>query len=123
MVTNSKKILEALPDFQDFMNLADRVKELYVSRMKLENQIKAAESHAFWEVMNNPKYFINSKPVPVSYFENCYKHRGLDGEISEIRDRLAEVVSELDRSRQQFEIYERMLEMHKTLAYQEKAMS
>ena len=123
MDTSSKKVLEALPDFQDFMSLADKIKQLYVSRMKIENQIKTAESEAFRQVMNNPEYFTNGKPVAVSYFENCYKHKGLNGEIAELRNQLAETMSELERSRTQFEIYQRMLEMHKTLVYQEKVMT
>lgn len=123
METNSKKVLEALPDFRDFMDLADTISNLYVQRMKLENQIKSAESKVFMEVMNNPQYFVNGKPVPVSHFENSYKHRGLSGEISELRDSLADIVAKLDRSRTQFEIYNRMLEMHKTLAYQEKVLA
>ena len=112
-----------MPDFQDFMELADRIKSLYVERMALENEIKSSESYAFHEVMNNTKYFVNGKTVPVSYYENCYKHRGLAGEILVLRNKLAEVVAELDRCRTQFEIYQRMLEMHKTLVYQEKVTS
>lgn len=123
MQTNAKKILEALPDFQDFMDLAERIKELYVTRMKLENEIKSSESKVFREVMSNPEYFVNGKPVPVSYFENSYKHRGLTGEVLDVRNELAEVVAELERARNQFEIYNRMLEMHKTLAYQEKVLA
>lgn len=123
METNSKKVLEALPDFQDFMNLAEEIKELYVARMRLENQIKLSESLTFKEVMNNERFFINGKPVPVSYYENRFKHSGIDGETLELRNQLAEIVAGLELKRSQFEIYQRMLEMHKTLVYQEKAFA
>ena len=123
MDTNSKKVLEALPDFQDFMALSDKVKELYVNRMRLENEIKRLEAATFREVMSNPDFFVNGKPIPVSHFENMYKHGGFDGELLQLRNSLADTMGELERSRTQFEIYQRMLEMHKTLVYQEKVMT
>lgn len=123
METNSKKILDAMPSFDDFMNLAEQIKRLYIDRMLLENQIKSKEAATFREVMGNPKYFIGGKPVSVSYYENSYKHTGIDDEILNLRISLSERVAELERCRSQFEIYQRMLEMHKTLVYQEKVLT
>lgn len=120
METNSKKVMAAMPDFEAFMALAEEIKRIYLDRMILENQIKSAEANAFKEVMSNPEYFIGGKPVAVSYYENCYKHRGLTGEILELRNKLAEKVSELELKRSQFEVYQRMHELFKTLVYQEK---
>lgn len=120
METNSKKVMAAMPSFDDFLGLAQQIKQIYLDRMLLENEIKSSESKAFTEVMNNPTYFVNGKPVPVSYYENCYKHRGLNGEILELRNKLAEKVAELELKRSQFEVYQRMHELFKTLVYQEK---
>lgn len=121
METNSKKILAALPDWEDFMALAEEIKVLYIKRMKLENLIKSVESENFKAVMSLSLYFVNGKPVPVSFYENAYKHNGLDNNLVQAREELAETVALLDQKRNQFEIYNRMLEMHKTIVYQEKA--
>lgn len=123
METSSKKVLAALPDFDAFMAIAQEIKKLYHSKMILENEIKTSESNAFKAVMTDPKYFNNGKTVSVSYFENLYKHKGLENETLELRQKLADVVSELDLKRSQFEIYKQMHDLYKTLVYQEKNMS
>ena len=123
METNSKKVLAALPTFEDYMHLAEEIKNLYVEKMKLENELKRAEALNFQAVMTDPKYFKQGKPVAVSYYENAYKFTGLELDLMTFRSRLAELVAELDNKRNQFDIYKTMHDLYKTLAYQEKAMS
>ncbi len=120
MQTNSKKVLDALPEFERFMELAEEIKSLSLDKMKLENAIKSSEAGCFREVMGNDRYFLNGKPVPVSHFENAFKHRGLEGEILELRNKLAETQAELDLRKNQFEIYKQMHDLFKTLVYQER---
>ncbi len=123
METNSKKVLEALPDFEKFMDLAREIKKISFDRMLLENGIKKKESDTFKLVMTDPKYFINGKAVPVSYYDNAFKFCGIDGELIEMRNQLAELVSQLELKRSEFEVYNRMHELYKTLVYQEKVLS
>lgn len=123
METNSKRLMEAMPSFEDFMKIADEIKTLSVTKMRLENQIKAGEAQTFRAVMNEPKHFINGKPVPVSYFENAYKFSGLDGELVELRNTLAETQASLEMKRNQFEVYRAMHDLFKTLVYQERVLA
>ena len=123
METNSKKVLAALPSFEDYMNLAEEIKKISLEKMLTDNAIKSKEAETFKTVMTEPKYFVQGKAVPVSYFENCYKFSGINGEILEMRTHLAEMVSLLESKKTQFEIYKQMHELYKTLAYQEKGMS
>lgn len=123
METNSKKVLEAMPSFEDFMGLAEEIKRISLDRMVLENMIKSAEAEAFREVMSNDKYFISGKPLPVSHFENAFKHRGLNGEILDLRLKLADKVAELELKRHQFEVYQQMHDLFKTLVYQERVLT
>jgi hypothetical protein len=123
METNSKKILAALPSFEDYMQLAEEVKALSIEKMKLENEIKRSEALNFQAVMTDEKYFKQGKPVSVSYYENAYKFTGIDVDLIRFRNHLAELTAELERKRTQFEIYKQMHDLYKTLAYQEKAMS
>jgi len=123
METNSKKILAALPSFEDFMALAEEVKKLSLRKMRLENEIKRDEAQTFKQVMENPDYWKNGKPVSVSYFENAYKHSGINTELVALRDEYGTVTVELDAKKTQFEIYKQMQDMYRALAYQEKSMS
>lgn len=122
METNSKKILEAMPSFDDFMDLAEEIKKLSVYKMNLENKIKTQESDNFKTVMTDPKYFTNGKPVPVSFYDGAYKHTGLENNLVNLRGELAEVVALLELHRSKFEIFKGMHDLFKTLVYQEKNM-
>lgn len=123
METNSKKLLEAIPDFTKFTELSQEIQSLYFDKMVTENQIKQVESENFKEIMTNPKYFINGKAVPVSYFENAYKFVGLDGELVTLRSRLATIVSSLDLKRMQYDIYKQMIEVWRTASSNERALT
>lgn len=123
MDTNSKKILNALPEFDKFMDLAEDIKTLSLSKMKLENLIREGEAVTFKLVMTSPEYFVNGKAVPVSYYENAYKFSGIDGKLLELRNKLAEIQADLDRKKSEFEIYRQMHDLFKTLVYQERVMS
>lgn len=123
METNSKKVLAALPDFDDYMKLAEQVKILSLGKMQMENKIKEQEALAFQRVMNDPAFFRQGKAVSVSYFENSYKHCGITGEILELRNRYSELSVELEAKKTQFEIYRQMHDLYKALAYQERGMS
>lgn len=123
MQTNSQKIMEAMPTFEDFMDLAGEIKKLSVEKMKLENRIKAQEGEAFREIMTNQNYFVNGKPVAVSYYENAFKFGGLDGRLVLLRDELAETQASLELKRNQFEVYKQMHDMIKTLVYQERVLT
>jgi hypothetical protein len=123
METNSKKVLAALPDFQDYMQLAEEIKRLSLEKMLTENTIRAREAEAFQKVMTDSKFFVNGKPVSVSFFDNAFKFAGIDGNLLTLREHLADMVSELELKRSQFEVYGKMHDLFKTLVYQEKIMA
>jgi hypothetical protein len=123
METNSQKVMAAMPSFEDFMKLAEEVKVYSVEKMKLENQIKSGEAEAFREIMTNPVYFKDGKPVAVSFYENAYKFGGKNGELVELRNRLAEAQAALELKRNQFEVYKQMHDLFKTLVYQERVLT
>ena len=123
METNSKKLMEALPSFDEFMGIANKIKELSIRKMRLENKIKETESESFKEVMSNPKFYVNGKPVAVSFFENAFKFTGIDGNLVLLRNELADTQAELDEQRNLFEIYKQMHDLFKVLVYQERVFS
>ena len=123
METNSKKLLEAIPDFTKFAELSQEIQGLYFDKMVTENQIKQLESENFKEVMTNTRYFIGGKTPPVSYFENAYKFAGLNGELIALRGQLASIVSSLDLKRMQYDIYKQMIEVWRTASSNERALT
>lgn len=122
MNTNSKEMLAALPDFNAMFDLIEEMKKLNLKKMEFEAHIKEQEAHVFNTVMTNEKYFNNGKQPAVSYYENAYKYTGIDGELLEFRRRLNEVIADLEGMKAQYDVYKQMLDMFKTLVYQEKGM-
>jgi len=122
METNAKKLLEQIPDWSDFMKLADEIKILSFSRMSVEARIKAKESDGFKIVMSDEKYFVSGKPVAVSYYDNAYKYPGLEGELLPIREEYARLSSELEQKRIQYEIYKQMLDVWRTVSANERSV-
>lgn len=123
METNSKKVMEAMPSFEDFLNLAEEIKKDSLVKMQLENKIKELESDNFRKVMTDSTFFVGGKPVAVSYYENAYKFSGIDGNLLPLRDALAGIQASLDSRKSQFEIYKSMHDLFKVLVYQERVLN
>ena len=123
METSSKKLLENIPDWQDFMNLAEEIKVLSYRKMVTDSRIKTGESEDFRTVMGDPKYFINGKAVAVSYYDNAYSHSGVDGSLLPLREEYAQISSELELKKIQYEIYKQMLDTWRTLSANERSIS
>ena len=120
METNAKKVLEALPDFNDAQDLLSEIKRLTITKMKLESSLKADEASNFQEVMTNDKYFVGGKPVAVSYYENAFKYKGIEGNLLPAREELIHVSAELDALKSRYELYRQMQDMYKTLVFAER---
>lgn len=120
MQTNSKKVLEALPEFEKFMELAEEIKRISLDKMITDNSIRSIESINFQTVMSDTKYWVDGKKPTVSYYENAFKWDGLDGNLRKLRDQLSELQAELDRKKSEFEVYKQMHDLFKTLVYQER---
>jgi len=122
METNSKDLMKALPDFSDLQGVIDAMKALNIQKMSLDKQIKEQESNTFSTVMTDEKYMVNGKTPAVNFYDNAYKYKGIDGNLLSLRQQYIEVTAELDAMKLKYELYKEMLDMFKTLVYQEKGM-
>jgi hypothetical protein len=120
METSSKKILDAMPDFNQMLDLLSEIKGLSFKRMKLEKEIRESESLTFTTVMTNTKYFQNGKQPSVSYFDNAWKFTGIDGSTIKLREELITTVTELDARKNIYELYKSMQDMYKTTVFAER---
>lgn len=118
MNTNLTEILKSIPDFEDFMKLADEIGELSFEKMRLENQIKTKESETFKKAMTIPNG--DGKFPSASFVTNSYLHTGIDGELIGLRDGLAFLISELDKKKIQLSIYRDMIGLFQTVSANER---
>lgn len=120
MRTNLTDIAKAIPDFDDMLILADKIRELLLEKLLLDKEIKEKESLVFREAMSNDKYFNSGKPPAVSFVESAYKYTGFSGELIPLRTRLAEVTADLDHARLTMDTYNSMLDVFRTLSANER---
>lgn len=121
MKSNLKDIIEAIPDFEDFLRLADEISNLAYNKLQLENQIKAKEAEIFREGMKRP--LENGKLPSASFVTNAYLHTGFDGELLPEREKLAYISSALDNKKIKLSVYKDMLEVFRTVSANERSVS
>lgn len=121
MKSNLREIIESIPDFEDFLKLADEIGELSFKKMQLENQLKAKESATFRRAMSTPN--VDGKFPSASFVTNAYLHSGVDGELLEEREKLADISAMLDKRKIKLAIYRDMLEVFRTVSANERSVS
>lgn len=117
---NSKDVLSKIPDFDDMMKIIDEITELQRRKLVLDVEIKTAESNVVREVTTNPDYFQSGKQPSMAYIDATFKHRGIADEIIPMRMELANVVSELDKLKNQLDAFKSLLEIWRTLSANER---
>lgn len=120
MNSNTKTLLESLPDFSEFMSVTEEIGKLLYTKLLLEKEIKKLEANVVIEAMVNEKYFIGGKPASMSYLESTLKFTGLNGEIVPLREELARVTGKLEESKLRLYVYKDMLEVWRTLSANER---
>lgn len=118
MKANLKEILESIPDFEDFMKLAEEIGELSYRKMQKETLIKAMESETFKVAMKEP--LDNGKFPSTSFVANAYLYTGLRGELIPYREQLAEITASLDKKKIQLSIYREMINLFQTVSANER---
>jgi hypothetical protein len=121
MKANLKDILESIPDFDDFVNLANEIGELSFKKMQLENKIKAEEAVTFTKAIN--EFLIDGKRPSVSHIEKAYLHTGINGELLEERLKLADITAMLEKRKLLLSIYRDFLEVFRTVSANERSVS
>lgn len=120
MNSSVEDIIKQIPDFEEFLKLADQIRDLSFQKLLLEKEIKEMESNVFKSVTTDQKYLVGGKTPAISYIENTYKHTGLDGEILPLREQYARVNSDLERAKLQLDIYKQMVGIFQTVSANER---
>lgn len=109
------------PDFEDMMEVAERIRNLSLKEMVLKDTLKKKESEIYIEAITTDKHLVNGKPPSAVFVENAWKHTGFDGELLEIRNELATVSADLDHQKNIFGIRKDMLEIWRTESANKRA--
>lgn len=120
MKSSVKEVLESIPDFDDFLKLADEIGDLSFKKMQMDNVIKTKEATIVATAMTDVKYFVSGKQPSMSFIENTYKQVGFDGELINDRSILADITATLEKRKIQLSIYRDMLEVFRTLSANER---
>lgn len=112
-----------LPDFEDMMLIAERIRECMLSKISLDAKIKIMESDTVKKVTTDEKYFNNGKPPAMNFIEAVYIPAGVDGEIVPLRMELANAISELEYLKLKFDVMRMKLEVWKAESFAQKATS
>lgn len=102
------------PDFDDLMEIAERIRELSLKEMVLKDEIKKKESEIYIKAITTDEHLVNGKPPSAVFVENAWKHAGFEGELLEIRNELSIVSADLVYQKNIFSIKKDMLEVWRT---------
>lgn len=116
MKLTEKEILERLPDYEDFIQLAEEIEGISIAKSKLDIAIKTAEVEIVRKVTTNPEYFQNGKVPAMSYIESTFKYAGISGELIPLRLQLAELNSRLEKYKMQMDVYKMFMDIWRTFS-------
>lgn len=123
MNTNIDAVLKSIPDFEEFVKLSEEIGDLSFQKLVIEKDIKKAEANIVKEATVNTTYQIGGKTPSMSFIENTYKYTGFDGELLDLRTKLAEITATLEKRRLLLSIYRDMLDVFRTLSANERKLA
>jgi|WetSurSiteA1Bulk_404760.scaffolds.fasta_scaffold07284_4 hypothetical protein len=109
-----------LPDFDDMANAIENITNTNLRRILLDLEIKAKEAEIVRLSSVDEAYFINGKPPSVAYLEATVKFTGVDNELIEKRNILAELTANLERYRLQYELMKSKIEVWRSQTASER---
>lgn len=115
MKSDEKAILAKLPDYDDFMDLAESISKLSMEKSKLEISIRAAESDIVKKVTTDIAFFQNGKTPTMSIIDATYRYSGISGELIPQREALANITVSLERLKLQMDIYKTWVSIWQSL--------
>jgi hypothetical protein len=118
-----EEVLKAIPDFDEFMKLAEEISALMYQKMTLDAKIKEGESNVFLQASTDERYFQGGKPPSVAFIDNTYKYPGFDGSLMALRNQFAQVVSDLEAKKLQMDLYKQMIDVWRTLSSNNRVAS
>jgi hypothetical protein len=105
-----------VPDYDDMVNLARKIRQLTSRRMSIDVEIKSREAEITMIMTTDSNYFQNGKAPSMSLIESTWRYTGITGELLPKRKELAEVIAELEEAKILFDIYKMQIDLFRTEA-------
>ena len=121
MNTSVNELIKKLPDYEDFMNLAEMIESVGKQKAILEIQIKTRETEVVRIVTTNPEFFQAGKVPSMALVEATWKYTGIENELVPLRLSLAEQTASLEKLKIKMDIYKTMLDIWRTLSANERS--
>ena len=110
-----------LPDFEDMMNVAERIKKLKVECSILDIKIKEIESNIVKTVTTTSSFFIGGKPPSMEYIKTVYLTTGLSGELVPLRLEFYEKQAEVEEMKSILGLKKDKIDVWRTIQSNERA--
>lgn len=110
-----------IPDFEDMMQLTEKIRDTALEKTRLELLIDDTFSKTVLTLTTNPEYFVNGKPPSMVFIKSTYGISGLDGKLYELRVELGNVEAELEYLKNKLNVYKDMIDVWRTISANKRA--
>jgi len=110
----------SLPDFEDMYKRLESIKEVTAEKLLLEVQIKEREGDIVLLVTTDPTFFEGGKPPSMAKVSSSYIRNGVNGELTELRKRYAELSAELEYLKYRFDLDKIAIDVWRTQSANER---
>jgi hypothetical protein len=110
-----------IPDFEDMLALAQKIKEASLERTRLELLIEDGVAKTVKILTTNPEYHNNGKPPSMAFINATYVFSGINGELYEYRVKLGTTIAELEFLKNKLVVYRDMIDVWRTFSANQRA--
>ncbi len=110
-----------LPDFDDFIQLSEDIKQLMIVKADLDNKIEIGKANTFKRALTDMSLFLDNKPPSISMIKALYEYTGIDGELIPLREAFALANAELKRKQAEFDMMKTKIDIYRTESANKRA--
>ena len=110
-----------LPDYDDFIALTNKIRDLLLYSEVLDNRIKEKEAKLHQRFLTDPDLYYKGKPLSSTAIKSAYEFSGFNDELVELRNEHAKAKADLEQARLEFKTYEMMVDLYRTNSANQRA--
>lgn len=123
MEITSAEILKKLPDFNDLLDITEKIAATAIKKLTLDKAIKEKEAQIIKEAMTNPIYQVSGKAPSMALIAATYSYTGFNGEMLPLRQALIEATVEQEKLKARLDLYKEFLGMWRSLNASERVIN
>jgi hypothetical protein len=103
-----------LPDFEEFYEVANKIKNNELELENLKLNVEKLEKDIIIRAMGDETYYLNGKAPSMDFLRNTYKVTGFAGELVPLREKIIELDTEDGYLKRRYEILKLIVEVWRT---------